>query len=106
MKKALAKAESRVKELETELLTEQEARNELLKTSRKQERKLKELQVSSDEDRKNAERLQDQVTKLTAKQKSMKRQIDEAVRCLHTRDFDVAHTHSTGRGEGEGPGQG
>ncbi len=79
MKKQLAKTESRVKELEAELLTEQEARNELLKTSRKNERKLKELQLSSDEDRKNVERLQDSVNKLTAKQKSMKRQIEEAV---------------------------
>ena len=79
MKKQLQKSESRVKELEAELLTEQEAKNELLKSSRKQERKLKELQLNADEDRKNADRLQDQVNKLNAKQKSMKRQIEEAV---------------------------
>ena len=79
-KKQLAKLEARIKELEGELETEQTAKNELVKTQRKNDRKLKELQFAHDEELKNTERLQDQVNKLNVKLKTMRRQVEEAVR--------------------------
>jgi hypothetical protein len=81
-KKQLAKLEARIKELEGELETEQTAKNELVKTQRKNDRKLKELQFAHEEELKNTERLQDQVNKLNVKLKTMRRQVEEAVRFL------------------------
>eukprot|EP00042_Codosiga_hollandica_P058625 m.886786 g.886786 ORF g.886786 m.886786 type:complete len:1857 (-) comp59913_c0_seq1:203-5773(-) len=78
LKKQMQKLESRIKELETELETEQSSKTELVKSQRKNERKLKELQFAADEEHKNSEKLQDQLTKANAKLKSMRRQVEEA----------------------------
>ena len=80
MKKQMAKLESRIKELEGELETEQTAKNELVKTQRKNERKLKELQLSNEEDQKSITNLQDQVNKSNAKAKKLQRELTEMVR--------------------------
>lgn len=77
-KKALAKLEQRVRELEAELDGEQRRHAESQKTMRKSERRMKELSFQSDEDRKNHERMQELVEKLQGKIKTYKRQVEEA----------------------------
>ncbi|KAM4692080.1 myosin-1B-like isoform 2-T2 [Rhinophrynus dorsalis] len=77
-KKQLQKLEARVRELESELESEQKQSNENCKGYRKVERKLKELTYQSEEDKKNILRLQDLVDKLQAKVKSYKRQAEES----------------------------
>lgn len=78
-KKAIAKLEQRVRELENELDGEQRRHADAQKNLRKSERRIKELSFQSDEDRKNHERMQDLVDKLQQKIKTYKRQIEEAV---------------------------
>jgi hypothetical protein len=63
-RKMMAKLESRIKELEGELDSEQRRLGDALKNYRKTERGIKEYQFRQDEDRKNAERMQDLVEKL------------------------------------------
>merc|ERR1712050_121194 len=77
-KRALAKLEQRVRELEAEYDGEQRRHAETVKNMRKGERRLKELSFQVDEDRKNQERMQDLVDKLQAKIKTYKRQVEEA----------------------------
>lgn len=77
-KKAIAKLEQRVRELENELDGEQRRHADAQKNLRKSERRIKELSFQSDEDRKNHERMQDLVDKLQQKIKTYKRQIEEA----------------------------
>ncbi|XP_042243052.1 myosin heavy chain, muscle-like isoform X27 [Homarus americanus] len=77
-KKALAKLESRVRELETQLDDEARRHADAQKNLRKCERRIKELTFQSDEDKKNHERMQDLVDKLQQKIKTYKRQIEEA----------------------------
>ncbi|XP_014245704.1 myosin heavy chain, muscle isoform X15 [Cimex lectularius] len=77
-KKAIAKLEQRVRELENELDGEQRRHADAQKNLRKSERRVKELSFQSDEDRKNHERMQDLVDKLQQKIKTYKRQIEEA----------------------------
>lgn len=79
-KKAIAKLEQRVRELENELDGEQRRHADAQKNLRKSERRIKELSFQADEDRKNQERMQDLVDKLQQKIKTYKRQIEEAVR--------------------------
>ena len=67
-----------VRELETELDTEQRRHSETLAAMRKADRRLKELAFQSDEDRKNQERYQDLIDKLQGKIKLFKRQVEEA----------------------------
>merc|ERR1711877_109250 len=69
-KKAIAKMETRVRELESELDAE--------KNLRKSERYIKELTYQQDEDRKNHERMQSLIDQLQGKVKSYKKQIEEA----------------------------
>merc|ERR1712137_583821 len=69
-KKALAKMETRIRELESEL--------DAQKNLRKSERRVKELTYTQDEDRKNSERMQALVDQLQGKIKSYKKQIEEA----------------------------
>ncbi|KAJ6653063.1 hypothetical protein lerEdw1_010149 [Lerista edwardsae] len=77
-KKQLQKLETRVRELENELESEQKRNAENIKGARKCERRIKELTYQTEEDKKNLLRLQDLVDKLQLKVKAYKRQAEEA----------------------------
>ncbi|XP_029292967.1 myosin-8-like isoform X2 [Cottoperca gobio] len=77
-KKELQKLEARVRELESELDSEQKRSSEAMKGVRKHERKIKELTYQGEEEKKNVTRLQDLVNKLQLKVKAYKRQCEEA----------------------------
>eukprot|EP00091_Calanus_sinicus_P014682 TRINITY_DN3230_c0_g1_i3.p1 TRINITY_DN3230_c0_g1~~TRINITY_DN3230_c0_g1_i3.p1 ORF type:complete len:611 (-),score=188.81 TRINITY_DN3230_c0_g1_i3:209-2041(-) len=77
-KKAIAKMDTRVRELESELDAESRRCADAQKNLRKSERHIKELTYTQDEDRKNQERLQSLIDQLQAKIKSYKKQIEEA----------------------------
>ncbi|XP_062409613.1 myosin heavy chain, fast skeletal muscle-like [Sardina pilchardus] len=77
-KKQLQKLESRVRELESEVETEQRRGVDAVKGVRKYERRVKELTYQTEEDKKNVHRLQDLVDKLQLKVKAYKRQAEEA----------------------------
>jgi myosin heavy chain 6/7 len=77
-KKAMLKMESRIRELESELDAENRRLADAVKNLRKSERHIKELTYSSDEDRKNHERMQGLLEQLQSKIKSYKKQIEEA----------------------------
>lgn len=63
-RKMAAKLENRIRELESELDSEQRRLGDATKNFRKADRGIKEYTFRSDEDRKNAERMQDLVDKL------------------------------------------
>jgi len=75
---AMAKLESRIRELEVELSNVQGRTGESMKGHQRAERKIKEIQFQNDEDRKNQERMSDLATKLQSKVKTYKKQIEEA----------------------------
>ncbi|WAR11021.1 MYS-like protein [Mya arenaria] len=77
-KSFIAKLETRVVELESELDNEQRRHAETQKNARKADRRLKELAFQVDEDRKNQDRLQELIDKLHGKIKSYKRMAEEA----------------------------
>merc|ERR1712241_191253 len=77
-KKAMNKLESRIRELESEVESENRRNADSQKNLRKSERRIKELSFAADEDRKNHERMQNLVDQLQAKIKSYKKQIEEA----------------------------
>jgi myosin heavy chain 6/7 len=77
-KKAMNKMDSRIRELESELDAENRRFGDALKNLRKSERHIKELAYSSDEDRKNHERMQTLIDQLQSKIRSYKKQIEEA----------------------------
>merc|ERR1719367_1600740 len=77
-RKMVAKMESRCRELEAELDSEQRRCGDAHKNFRKAERGIKEYTFKSEEDRKNAERMQDLVEKLQQQIKTYKKQIEEA----------------------------
>merc|ERR1719187_1898300 len=77
-KKAMLKMDTRVRELESELDAESRRFGDAQKNLRKNERKIKELVFSADEDKKNHERMQALIDQLQAKIKSYKKQIEEA----------------------------
>uniref|UniRef100_A0A8C7VYT1 Myosin-7B n=1 Tax=Oncorhynchus mykiss TaxID=8022 RepID=A0A8C7VYT1_ONCMY len=77
-KKQIQKLEARVRELETEVESEQRRSGDSVKGVRKYERRIKELTYQTEEDRKNLSRLQDLVDKLQLKVKSFKRTAEEA----------------------------
>ena len=77
-RKAIAKMETRIKELESEMDAENRRMSEAQKNFRRSERKIKELSYSQDEDRKNHERMQALVDQLQAKVKGYKKQLEEA----------------------------
>jgi len=66
-KKAAAKLESRLRELEAELDAEQRRLGDASKNVRKAERRIKELDFQYEEDRKQQEHMQDLVDKLQQK---------------------------------------
>merc|ERR1711953_332595 len=77
-KKAMAKMETRVRELESEMDAENRRCSDAQKNLRKSERHIKELAYQQDEDRKNHERMQGLIDQLQGKIKSYKKQIEEA----------------------------
>ncbi|XP_055507873.1 myosin-16-like [Leucoraja erinacea] len=77
-RRMIQKLETKIKELESELDTEQKRHVETVKNLRKNERRLKELIFQTDEDHKTNQRMQELVEKLQAKLKSYKRQIEES----------------------------
>uniref|UniRef100_A0AAY4EDG9 Uncharacterized protein n=1 Tax=Denticeps clupeoides TaxID=299321 RepID=A0AAY4EDG9_9TELE len=93
-KKHIQKLESRVKELETELESEQKITTDLHKGLRKYERKIKELTFQTEEDAKTLVRMQDLIDKMQGKLKSYKRQAVEAeeqMNCSVTRFRKIQH---------------
>jgi len=77
-KSAMAKMESRIRELEIELGNVQAKSSDNHKGYQKAERKIKELQFQNDEDKKNQDRMSELANKLQAKIKTYKKQIEEA----------------------------
>merc|ERR1712095_75430 len=77
-KKAIAKMETRIRELVSELDAENRRLGDASKNLRKSERRIKEMTYASDEDRKNHERMQGLIDQLQGKIKSYKKQIEEA----------------------------
>merc|ERR1712203_981336 len=77
-KKAIAKMETRIRELESEFDAESRRNGDAQKNLRKSERRVKELTYQQDEDKKNHERMQALIDQLQGKIKSYKKQIEEA----------------------------
>ena len=77
-KKAITKMETRIRELESEVDSENRRLADVAKNLRKSERRIHELTYASDEDRKNNERMQILVDQLQGKIKTYKKQIEEA----------------------------
>merc|ERR1712156_321475 len=75
---AMAKLESRIRELEIELGNCQAQTSETYKGYQKSERRIKELQFQQDEDKKNQDRMSDLAQKLQQKIRTYKKQIEEA----------------------------
>merc|ERR1711997_1287692 len=75
---AMAKLESRIRELEIELGSVQCRTSENYKGFQKAERRVKELQFQQDEDHKNSDRMSELSNKLQQKIKTCKKQIEEA----------------------------
>merc|ERR1712091_176788 len=75
---AMAKLESRIRELEIELGNVQSHTGDNMKAHQKAERKIKELQFQNDEDKKNQGRMSELASKLQQKIKTYKKQIEEA----------------------------
>merc|ERR1711879_1088760 len=75
---AMAKLESRIRELEIELGSVQCRTSENYKAFQKAERRVKELQFQQDEDHKNSDRMSELANQLQQKIKTYKKQIEEA----------------------------
>jgi len=75
---AMAKLESRIREMEIELGTVQTKTSDSYKAFQKSERRIKELQFQQDEDKKNQDSMSDLAQKLQLKIKTYKKQIEEA----------------------------
>jgi len=75
---AMAKLETRIRELEVELGTTQTRTTDNYKGYQKAERKIKELAFQQEEDQKNQERMSELASKLQQKIKTYKKQIEEA----------------------------
>ena len=77
-KKAVAKMETRLRELESEMDAENRRLGDTQKNLRRSERRVKELTYSQEEDKKNSERMQALIDQLQCKVRSYKKQIEEA----------------------------
>merc|ERR1719273_3030306 len=75
---AMAKLESRIRELEIELGSVQSRTSESYKAFQKAERRIKELQFQQEEDHKNQDRMSELANKLQMKIKTYKKSIEEA----------------------------
>ncbi|XP_030588782.1 myosin-7B-like [Archocentrus centrarchus] len=93
-KKQLHKLETRVRELQTELMLEQKKSEEYQKGVRRYERRVKELTYQSEEDKKTLLRMQELIERLQAKVKGYKRQAENAeeqVGCSSIRFRKIQH---------------
>ncbi|KAM7410734.1 hypothetical protein PAMA_020939 [Pampus argenteus] len=93
-KKQLHKLETRVRDLQTELMVEQKKSEEYQKGVRRYERRVKELTYQSEEDRKTLLRMQELIDKLQAKVKGYKRQaenVEEQLNCSSVRFRKMQH---------------
>jgi len=77
-KKIIAKLEERVRAMEGELGMTQMRFAEAHKGALKSDRRIKEMQFTADENRKNMERMTDLIDKLQAKTRTYKKQIEDA----------------------------
>merc|ERR1711881_528538 len=77
-KAAMSKLEMKIRELEVELGGVQSRTQENYKAFQRAERRIKELQFQQDGDKKNQDRMSELATKLQAKIKTYKQQIEEA----------------------------
>merc|ERR1711899_660226 len=77
-KSAMAKLESRIRELEVELGNVQAKTGDNVKAFQRSERKIKEIQFQNDEDKKNQDAMAELANKLQQKIKTYKKQIEEA----------------------------
>merc|ERR1711894_136024 len=75
---AMAKLESRIREMEIELGSVQSKTGDAYKAFQKSERRIKELQFQQDEDKKNQDSMSELANKLQMKIKTYKKQIEEA----------------------------
>merc|ERR1712243_28494 len=100
-KKAMAKMDTRIRELESELDAENRRCSDAQKNLRKSERHIKELAFQQDEDRKNHERMQGLIDQLQGKIKSYKKQIEEAeeIAALNLAKYRQVQTNLAGSTE-------
>merc|ERR1712008_441278 len=100
-KKAMAKMETRIRELESVMDAENRRCSDAQKNLRKSERHIKELAFQQDEDRKNHERMQGLIDQLQGKIKSYKKQIEEAeeIAALNLAKFCQVQTNLSGSTE-------
>merc|ERR1712202_87333 len=82
-KKAIAKMETRIRELESEYDAESRRLTDAQKNLRRSERHVKELAYTQEEDRKNHERMQGLIDQLQGKIKSYKSRSKKLKRLLH-----------------------
>ena len=96
-KKAMNKMETRIRELESEIDSENRRYGDAQKNLRRSERRIMELTYATDEDRKNHERMQSLVDQLQTKIKTYKKQIEEAeeIAALNLAKFRQAQGHLT-----------
>merc|ERR1712071_96585 len=100
-KKAISKMETRIRELESEMDSENRRCSDAQKNLRKSERTIKELTYQQDEDRKNHERMQGLIDRLQGRIKSYKKQIEEAeeIAALNLAKFRQVQANLTGSNE-------
>merc|ERR1739838_541123 len=100
-KKAIAKMDTRIRELESEVDAENRRMADAQKNLRKSERRIKEMTYGSDEDRKNHERMQALIEQLQGKIKSYKKQIEEAeeIAALNLAKFRQVQSNLSNSGE-------
>merc|ERR1719507_867516 len=100
-KKAMAKMDTRIRELESELDAENRRNGDAQKNLRKSERTVKELAYTQDEERKNHERMQALIDQLQGKIKSYKKQIEEAeeIAALNLAKYRQVQTNLAGANE-------
>merc|ERR1712133_71906 len=100
-KMAIAKMETRIRELESELDAENRRLGDASKNLRKSERHIKELTYQQDEDRKNQERMQALIDQLQGKIKSYKKHIEEAeeIAALNLANYRQVQSNLAASGE-------
>merc|ERR1719350_680178 len=100
-KKAIAKMDTRIRELESELDAENRRFSDAQKNLRRSERTVKEMTYTQDEDKKNHERMQSLIDQLQGKVKSYKKQIEEAeeIAALNLAKYRQAQNNLSGANE-------
>ena len=100
-KKAICTMETRIRELESELNSENRRFADAQKNLRKSERHIKEQTYTQDEDMKNHERMQSMIDNQQQKIKSYKKQIEEAeaIAALNLSKYKQVHTNLSVRAE-------